>query len=227
MTTPRGIRGTGPREAQASSLIRRAVLWRWNERATPEQRLRAKEGLAYISFASPVDAVDFGEDLGLSIGANCDLALLRDHRNKASWDEYARDVHHDRVGGFIDTITNEETTARADYLYRGPASAQGRVRHLALYTWRDGVDDDAKRGAKRAFTELRTDCDGVHALEVADDLGWAKTGRADLVIEAHFADAAGAAAFLDHAAYRRASTLLASLTRPERTAQIQHRMKSG
>jgi hypothetical protein len=171
--------------------------------------------------------VDFGEDLGLSSGANYDLALLRDHRDKASWDEYRGDAHHARVGGFIDTITHEQITARADYLYRGPATAQGGVRHLALYTWRDGVDDGAKREARRALAALRADCESVCALEVADDLGWAKTGRADLVVEAHFADAAGAAAFLDHPAYRRASALLASLTRAERTAQIQHRMKSG
>src|SRR5215468_3794510 len=147
-------------------IIRRAVLWRWNERATPEQRLRAKEGLAYISYASRVDAVDFGEDLGLWGGANYDLALLRDHRDKASWDEYSRDAHHYRVGGFIDAITREEITARADYFYSGAGSVQGGIRYLALFTWRDGVDDDAKREAKGTLSELRANCDGVHALEV-------------------------------------------------------------
>jgi len=207
-------------------MIRRVVLWRWNERATAELRLRAKEGLAYISYASRVDAVDFGEDLALSGGDNYDLALLRDHRDKASWDEYNRDAHHYRVGGFIDTITHEEITARADYLFGGPASVRGGVRHLALYTWRDEAGDDAKEAAKRTFAELRA-WDGVNALEVADDLGWAKVGRADLAVEAHFADPAGAAAFLDCPAYRKASALLASLTHVERTAQIQHRMKSG
>src|SRR5262252_4874615 len=103
-----------------SPVLRRAVLWKWSERATPEHRLRAKEGLAYISYASRVDAVDFGEDLGLSGAANYELALLRDHRDKASWDAYNDDPHHYRVGGFIDTITHEAMTARADYAYRGP-----------------------------------------------------------------------------------------------------------
>src|SRR5579859_3150650 len=107
MTISLDVRGTGPRDAQASPVLRRVVLWRWNDRATPEQRLRAKEGLAYISYASRVDAVDFGEDLGLpGGGANYGLALLRDHRDKASWDEYNTDPHHARVGGFIDTITH-------------------------------------------------------------------------------------------------------------------------
>lgn len=214
------------RDPQASPIIRRAVLWRWNEHAAPEQRLRAKEGLAYISFASPVQDVDFGEDIGLR-DDNFDLVLLRDHANKASWDEYREDVHHYRVGGFIDTITHEAITARADYLYRGPVSVRGRVRHLALYTWREGVDDTAKGETRRTLAGLREDCDHVLALEIADDLGWATTGRADLVLEAHFADHAGAESFLDHPAYRRASALLASFTRPERTAMIQHRMKSG
>ncbi|HLW46328.1 MAG TPA: Dabb family protein [bacterium] len=210
-----------------SPVLRRVVLWRWNDRATPEQRLRAKEGLAYISYASRVDAVDFGEDLGLSGPDNYGLTLLRDHRDKASWDAYNRDPHHYRVGGFIDTITREDITARADYLYKGPASVQGRIRHLALYAWREGVDVRRKGDARRALAALRAECDAVYAFEVAGDLGWAKTGRADLVVEAHFEDTDGAGAFLEHPAYREAAALLASLTQGERTAQIQHRMMSG
>ena len=210
-----------------SPVIRRVVLWRWNERATSEQRLRAKEGLAYIGFASRVEAVDFGEDLGLSGETNYGLALLRDHRDKASWDDYNQDPHHFRVGGFIDTMTREEITARADYPYTGPASVRGRVRHVALYVWRDGIDARSRQEARRTLAALPADCESVYALEIAEDLGWAKTGRADLVLEAHFADEQGAAAFLAHPAYRQASARLASLTRGERTAQIQHRMKSG
>lgn len=210
-----------------SPVLRRVVLWRWNRDATPERRLRAKEGLAYISYASSVDAVDFGEDLGLSAGTNCGLALLRDHRDKASWDAYVIDPHHSRVGGFIDAITHVERQARADYLYTGPASVRGRVRHLALYFWREGADDRRKREARRALAALRADCEAIYALEVADDLGWAKAGRADLVLEAHFADAEGAAAFLAHPAYREAAGLLDGLTRTEQTAAIQHRMKAG
>lgn len=210
-----------------SPVIRRVVLWRWSAGAMPEQKLRAKEGLAYISFASRVDAVDFGEDIGLAGETNYDLVLLRDHRDQASWDEYNQDPHHFRVGGYIDTITREQITARADYLYTGPASVRGRVRHVALYNWRDGVDDRRRREARRTLAGLRVDCEGVLALEVAEDLGLAKTGRADLVVEAHFADQAAAAAFLEHPASRGASALLASLTREERVARIQHRMRSG
>jgi len=211
-----------------SPVIRRVVLWRWRERTAPEQKLRAKEGLAYVSYASPsAAAIDFGEDLGLAGAANYGLALLRDHRDKAAWDVYKEDPQHYRVGDFIDTLTHEERTARADYLYAGPASVQGRVRHLALYVWGEGVNARSRREARRALAALRADCASLYALEVVEDLGWASIGRADLVVEAHFLDETGAKEFLDHPAYRDASALLASLTRPERTAQIQHRMKSG
>ena len=210
-----------------SPVLRRVVLWRWNDRATPDLRLRAKEGLAYIRFASRVDEVDFGEDIGLSGQTNYGLALLRDHRDKASWDAYNQDPHHYRVGNFIDTVTREEMTARADYLYKGPGSVQGRIRHLALYFWREGVDERGTREAQRALAALRGDCDGLYALEVARDLGWATIGRADLVVEAHFMDEDGAREFLEHPKHREVSALLASLTRGGRTAQIQHRMKSG
>ena len=212
----------------SSPIIRRAVMWRWNERTSAEQKLRAKEGLAYTSYASPsAAAIDFGEDLGFTGEANYGLALLRDHSDKAAWDVYKDDPQHYRVGNFIDTLTHEEITARADYIYKGPASVQGRVRHLALYVWRDGVDEDRKRDARRALATLRADCDGLYALEVADDLGWATIGRADLVVEAHFLDEHHAKQFLAHPAYRGVSAILASLTHGERTAQIQHRMKSG
>jgi len=209
-----------------SPVIRRVVLWRWHERTTPEQKLRAKEGLAYVSFASCVDAVDFGEDIGLSHG-NYGLALVRDHRDKASWDTYKQDPHHYRVGDYIDTLTREDVTARADYLYHGPAAVRGRVRHLALYFWREGIDGRSKRDARRTLAALRVDCDGLSALEVAEDLGWATIGRADLVVEAHFTDEDRAREFLIHPAHGEAMALLASLTRGERTAQIQYRMKSG
>ncbi|HKX17434.1 MAG TPA: Dabb family protein [bacterium] len=208
-------------------VLRRVVLWRWSERATAEHRLRAKEGLAYISYASPVEAVDFGEDLGLGGAGNYGLALLRDHRDKASWDAYVTDPHHARVGGFIDTITSVETQARADYVYKGLTSIHGCVRHLALYFWREGVDERRRRDARRALAALRADCEVIYTLEVADDLGWAKAGRADLVFEAHFADERGAAVFLAHPAYREAAELLDRITQTERNAAIQHRMRAG
>jgi hypothetical protein len=211
----------------AGVVIRRCVLWRWRDGATPEQKLSAKEGLAYVSYASPVEAVDFGEDLGLVGGSNYGLALLRDHRDKASWDLYDTDPHHFRVGGFIDTLTHEELTARADYLYAGRTPRQGEVRHLALHSWREESSDAERAVARRALASLRADCPGLLALEVADDLGYAGAGRADLVVEAHFEDEEQAAGFLAHPAVAEVESLLAGLTEPTRTARIEHRVRSG
>jgi Stress responsive A/B Barrel Domain len=208
-------------------MIRRVVLWRWRDGVTPEEKLAAKEGLAYVVYSSPVAAIDFGQDLGLGRDGNYGLALVRDHRDKASWDAYDVDPHHFRVGAFIDTLTHEELTARSDYLYRGPDSQPGWIRHLELHRWRDGVAAREKAEARRALAGLRADCPSLEALEIADDLGWAGAGRADLVVEAHFADAPAAEAFLADPATLAAGELLESLTVPGYRAAIEHRVMSG
>lgn len=215
------------RRLPVSPVIRRVVLWRWREAVTPVQRLAAKEGLAYIGYGSLVDALDFGEDLGLGGAANYGLALLRDHRDKASWDVYDGDPHHYRVGGFIDTLTHEEMTARADYLYDGRTPRRGEVRHLALRVWKDAIDPGEKAGALRALAALRVEIPGLHALEIADDLGWAGAGRADLVVEAHLAGEAETAEFLQHPALAEVDARLDLVTEPSRTAKIEHRVRSG
>jgi hypothetical protein len=211
----------------ASPYIRRVVLWRWTERATGAERLRAKEGLAYISYASAVDAIDFGEDIGRSGDANYGLAMLRDHRDKQSWDSYNSDPHHYRVGNYIDTLTHEQLTARADYLYDGPPSVPGGIRHIALYCWLACVAQSRKEEARQSLARLRAACKSVQWLGVANDLGWASVGRADLVVEAHFQTESDVGEFLEDPAQREASALLASLTIPGRTAQLQHYMRSG
>lgn len=211
----------------APGCIRRVVLWRWADRAAGEARLRAKEGLAYISYASEVDAVDFGEDIGIWGESNYGLALLRDHRDKQSWDNYNRDPHHYRVGNYIDTLTHEEMTARADYLYNGPLSVRGRIRHIALYCWRPDVASSQKEEACRRLAQLRGQCDGLLWLATGYDLGWAASGRADLIVEAHFPAESDARKFFEHPAQRDASALLSSLTIPTRTAQLQHYMRRG
>jgi hypothetical protein len=207
--------------------IRRVVLWRWNSQAADDKRLRAKEGLAYISYASPVAAMDFGEDIGMPGESNYGFVMVRDHRDKQSWDSYNQDPHHARVGAYIDTLTHENVTARADYLYNGPPSVPGRIRHVALYTWRPKLAQSRKDDACKLLAGLRTDCGSVLWLGVARDLGWAKAGRADLVVEAHFRTSSDARAFFDDPAQRDVSALISALTVPERTAQLQHYMRRG
>src|SRR6266571_4261275 len=159
--------------AGGAPVIRRIVLWLWNEDAMPERRLRAKEGLAYIRYAGHVDDLDFGEDLGTGLGPGrpFDLALLRDHVDRASWDTYVDDPHHFRVGNYIDTITRMELTARIDFLYGGPPSRRGMIRHIALYRWRQGVGEPERARLRDALDGLRATCKELRALEFGEDLG--------------------------------------------------------
>jgi hypothetical protein len=143
------------------------------------------------------------------------------------WDVYDVDAQHFRVGAFIDTLTHDELTARVDYLYDGRNACRGEVRHVALRVWRDGVGEGDRSEAYGALALLRADCPGVLALEVADDLGWAGAGRADLVVEAHFAGEEEAAAFRRHPLVSDVEALLDQVTDPARTARIEHRVRSG
>ncbi len=209
-------------------VIRRIVLWLWNEGATAERRLRAKEGLAYIRYAGHVDDLDFGEDLGTGLGPGrpFDLALLRDHVDRASWDAYVDDPQHFRVGNYIDTITRSELTARVDYLYGGPLSGRGMIRHIAMYRWRDRVSEPQRARLRDELSGLRTACEALRAIEFGEDLGLG-TNHFDWVVEAHFDDLGGLQAYFAHPDQKRVACLLDSLATVEGTARLQHRMLSG
>jgi hypothetical protein len=209
-------------------MIRRVVLWRWRDGVTADERLAAKEGLAYVSFGSPsVAAFDFGEDLGLRGDGNYGLVMIRDHADLAAWVVYDGDPHHFRVGAFIDTLTHEELTARADYVYEGPTPERGAVRHVSLWSWREGVSASEQAAARDELVAGWVEIPGLDGLVVADDLGWAGEGRADLVVEAHFPGEREAAGFLAHAARAAGEARLELATDPSRTARAEHRVRSG
>jgi hypothetical protein len=212
----------------AAPVIRRIVLWLWNDDASAERRLRAKEGLAYIRYAGHVDDLDFGADLGTGLGPGrpFDLALLRDHVDRASWDAYVDDPQHFRVGNYIDTITRTELTARVDYLYAGPPSRRGLIRHIAMYRWRDGVGEAERATLRNELARLRTACEELRALEFGDDLGLG-TNHFDWLVEAHFDDVRGMQAYFTHPAQKKVASLLDSLTDVDMTARLQHKMWTG
>jgi len=211
-----------------SPVIRRIVLWLWNEDATPERRIRAKEGLAYIRYGGHVDALDFGEDLGTGVGPGraFDLALLRDHVDRASWDVYEKDPHHFRVGNYINTITRTELTARIDYLYAGPTSTRGRLRQIVMYRWRDGVGEPERARLRAELGGLPAACGELRALQFGPDLGLG-TDHFDWVVESHFDDVNDLRSYVAHPAQKRAASLLSSLTDETRTARLLQRMLSG
>ena len=188
--------------------------------------MRAKEGMAYCYYGSGVLALDFGEDLGVGDPANYDFGLVHDHRDREAWDAYNKNDTHHRVGEYIKTITKTDRVARVDWTYDGPPSTRGRVRHMAMYRWRDGVDDAAKAAVRKALKALPAACPTVRWLGVADDLLWYPPNY-DWIVESHFDDPEGLKAFLDHPAQRKAAALIAASTKADAVAQLQHRMLAG
>ncbi len=215
-------------KAGGSPVIRRIVLWQWNGAATPERRLRAKEGLAYIRYGGHVDALDFGEDLGggLGPGRQYDLALERDHADRASWDTYVDDPHHHRVGNYIDEITHMEMTARVDYLYAGPPSTRGAIRHIAMYGWRARLDESDAAGLREELEGFRTTCPELRSIEFGDDLGL-EPGHVDWVVEAQFDGLDAMRQFFDRPGQRRLARTLETLADPGRTGWLHYRTLSG
>jgi hypothetical protein len=207
-------------------MIRHAVVFVLKDDTTPEQVLRAKEGMAACYFASKVLALDFGDDLGIGEPTNHDLGLTHDHVDRELWDDYNKNETHHRAGEYIKTITNTDRVARVDWVYDGPESRRGLVRHMAMYRWADGIDEAGKAEARAATLALGSAVPGLRWIGVGDDLLWYPPNH-DWIVEAHFDDADGFRAFREHPAQVRAAELIAAATKPPETATIQHRMLSG
>lgn len=207
-------------------MIRHAVLFVLKDDTTPEQVLRAKEGMASCYFASKVLALDFGDDLRIGDPGNHDLALTHDHADRELWDDYNKNETHHRAGEYIKTITNTDRVARVDWEYDGPESQRGLVRHMALYRWRDGLDDAEKAEVRNATLALQGVVPSLRWIGMGDDLLWYPPNH-DWIVEAHFDDADGFKAFADHPAHARVAELIGGATKPDDTASIQHRMMTG
>lgn len=205
-------------------MIRHAVVFILGDGISDEEALRAKEGMAYCYYGSEVLALDFGADIGLEAG-NYDLGLTHDHRDRAAWDTYNKNGTHHRVGEYIKTITKTARVARVDWMYDGPASTRGIIRHMAMYRWGDGVDNAMKRKVSESLRSLPSACPTVRWLGVGQDLLWYPTNH-DWIVEAHFDDVDGLKAFLEHPAQREAEQLVAASTKTD-AARFQHRMLAG
>jgi hypothetical protein len=206
------------------SAVRHTALFVWADGVTEEQRVRVKDGVAYCYYASTVLTLDFGEDLGLD-ATRYGFSLQHDHEDRADWDAYNENAAHARVGAFLKSITLPELAARVDWIYDGPPSRRGAVRHLALYRWDDGADGIARAEARAAVAGLRQECPTIRALELGDDLGWYPPNY-DWIVEAHFDDVDGIAEFNRHPARHEAAAVVAQATRGA-PAQVQYRMLSG
>jgi hypothetical protein len=206
-------------------MIRHTVLFVLTDDATEDQVLRAKEGMAYCYYASEVLTLDLGEDLGLA-PTRFKLALFHDHRDRAAWDKYNENDTHHRVGEWIKAMTQPGEAARVDWVYEGPESRRGAVRHTALYRWAEGIGDDRKAEVRSQLAALSSAVPSIRALMVGDDLGWYPPNY-DWIVEAHFDDVDGLREFTEHPAQRAMAAVLEEASQPRGIAQFQHRMLAG
>jgi Stress responsive A/B Barrel Domain len=205
------------------TVIRHTALFVWAEGVTAEQKLRAKEGVAYCWFGSDVLTFDFGEDLGVA-PARHGFSLQHDHQDRASWDAYNENVAHARAGAFLKSLTRPELAARVDWTYDGPSPRRGTVRHLALYRWAEGAGNSERSRALAAVADLRERCPSLRALETGVDLGWYPPNY-DWIAEAHFDTVEGLSAFMEHPAQLEAAAALEAAT--AELARVQYRVLGG
>ena len=184
--------------------------------------MHVKDGVAYCYFASEVLTLDFGEDLGLEPTLH-GFSLQHDHRDRAAWEAYNENAAHARVGAFLKSISRPELAARVDWLYEGPPSRRGAVRHLELHRSAEGAGERERTEARAAVAALR-DLPGVGGLELGDDLGWYPPNY-DWIVETHFDDVDGLLGFLEDPARIEAAAVVALVT--AETARISYRMLSG
>jgi len=206
-------------------MIRHSALFVWAEGIADEQKVRVKDGVAFCYYGSEVLSLDFGEDLGLYPSGHR-FALMHDHRDRAAWEAYNDNPVHARVGACLKSVTRPELAARVDWVYGGPPSRRGAVRHLALHRWRDSAGEDERASARAAAAELAHRCPTVRALELGVDLGWYPPNY-DWIVEAHFDDVDGLVAFVEHPAQQEVAAVVAEVTQAELTARVQHRMLAG
>jgi hypothetical protein len=205
------------------TVVRHTALFVWADGVTDEEKLRAKEGIAYCWFGSDVLTFDFGEDLGQAPSRH-GFSLQHDHGDRASWDAYNENEAHARAGAYLKSLTRPELAARVDWTYDGPPSRRGAVRYLALYRWAGAAGKRERSEALAAVGSLRERCSSLRALETGTDLSWYPPNY-DWVVEAHFDDVEGLRAFLEHPAQREAAAVVEAAT--AELAGVQYRMLSG
>jgi quinol monooxygenase YgiN len=94
------------------------------------------------------------------------------------------------------------------------------LRHVAMFKWRDGVEDEQKVAARDALAALKQQVPGVVEYTVGFDIGRNRNNW-DMVLVADFQDVAGLESYFAHPVMNAASDLVASVTQKEITARVQ------
>jgi hypothetical protein len=227
-------------------VLRHTAFFMLKEGNGPEEMRWMQKGSAYMRFtaAGPV-AIDFGQDLfGGSLhlketkpwdrtprwraaleGPPCDydVALHLDFEDESGLEAYNKDDVHHEIAVYNAAVCQGELTARIDWWYEGaPLIEAGKVRHTAMFLWKDELDDAAK---ERALAEVKRlgDESGVEQVTIGTNVGTLRTDY-DWILDLRLPDEAAAKALVEGDGYREAMRALADTTKFEWTARLTHRM---
>jgi hypothetical protein len=227
-------------------VLRHTAFFMLKEGNGPEEMRWMQKGSAYMRFtaAGPV-AIDFGQDLfGGSLhlketkpwdrtprwraaleGPPCDydVALHLDFEDESGLEAYNKDDVHHEIAVYNAAVCQGELTARIDWWYEGaPLIEAGKVRHTAMFLWKDELDDAAK---ERALAEVKRlgDETGVEQVTIGTNVGALRTDY-DWILDLRLPDEAAAKALVEGDGYREAMRALADTTKYEWTARLTHRM---
>ena len=94
------------------------------------------------------------------------------------------------------------------------------IRHVAMFRWKDGIEEDRKRAARDALAALKQQVPSVVEYTVGFDIR-RNPNNWDMVLVADFEDVPGLESYFAHPVMNQASDLVASVTQKEITARVQ------
>lgn len=227
-------------------MLRHTAFFLLKEGNGPEEMRWMQKGSAYMRFtaAGPV-AIDFGSDLfggsarlsetkpwdrtprwrAATEGPPCnyDVALHLDFEDEAGLEAYNRDDVHHEIAVYNASVCQGELTARIDWWYDGdPLIEAGKIRHTAMFVWKDEADDAAK---DRALAEVKRlgDEPGAERLTLGTNVGTLRTDF-DWIFDLQVSDVEAADRLVRGEVYRDTMRSLAAATKYEWTARLTHRM---
>jgi hypothetical protein len=227
-------------------VLRHTAFFLLKEGNGPEEMRWMQKGSAYMRFtaAGPV-AIDFGSDLfggsarlsetkpwdrtprwrAATEGPPCnyDVALHLDFEDEAGLEAYNRDDVHHEIAVYNASVCQGELTARIDWWYDGdPLIEAGKIRHTAMFVWKDEADDAAK---DRALAEVKRlgDEPGAERLTLGTNVGTLRTDF-DWIFDLQVSDVEAADRLVRGEVYRDTMRSLAAATKYEWTARLTHRM---
>jgi hypothetical protein len=230
-------------------MIRRTVHYLFRDDATPDERRRVMQALAFVGLeCSAVRWGDYGDDVAGGSGlllevppweraprfrlrgqgppSNHDAALHLDFDDETGLAAFESDpaaLELERVAG---PVVVGELTSAVDWHHQGSLPARrGAFRHSALHVWRDEAGEPERRQALAAVRELA----GAPGVESATT-GESATGRPadyDWALDVLLADEGAARAFIEGEQYAEASAIVAAVTKNEWTTRVTHTIRGS